>query len=109
MNKLNITNIEFIEHIVPKGSCGTGYSEPDKFNITFENGQTKKVLIDIWYLPEKYIRGRFEKDLTNALEWDILSTDQIIKVENMYDAYKMYLEACKEYYKWDVDKILNIC
>lgn len=107
MNKVNITNIEFIEHIVPKGSCGTGYSEPDKFLIYFDNGQKKKLLVDIWYRDRKQLRGIFEKALIDQFQWHISMPGDELYVENMYDAYKMYLNACKDYYKWDVEKMLN--
>ena len=35
---MKITDIKFIKRIVPQGSSGTGYSEPDVFEITFDNG-----------------------------------------------------------------------
>ena len=43
---MNITDIKFIRRIKPNGSSGTGYSEPDVFEITFDNGFKTKCLID---------------------------------------------------------------
>jgi hypothetical protein len=39
-----IVSFKKLEHIVPGSSCGTGYSEPDKFEVTLDNGKKYKVL-----------------------------------------------------------------
>lgn len=43
---MKITKIEFIEHIVPKGSCSTGYSELDKFHIYGDNDLETNILVE---------------------------------------------------------------
>ena len=43
---MKIAKIEFIKHIVPKGSCCTGYSEPDKFHIYGDNGLETNILVE---------------------------------------------------------------
>ncbi len=46
---MKITSIKLDKHIIPEGSCGTGYSCPDKFTITTSNGNNIILYIDIWY------------------------------------------------------------
>jgi len=43
-NMKKIVSFKKLEHIVPGSSCGTGYSEPDKFEVTLDNGKKYKVL-----------------------------------------------------------------
>ena len=83
---MKITKIEFIKHIVPMGSCGTGYSEPDKFHIYGDNGLETDILVDIWYKQEKYVKREFIKGLRLA-GWD--------NCENIDEAFEMYVHALK--------------
>lgn len=50
-----VIKIEHIEYICPNGSCGTGYSQPDKFKFYLDNGKTFTKLIDTWYCPKSVI------------------------------------------------------
>lgn len=86
---MNITDIKFIRHIVPKGSSGTGYSEPDVFEITFDNGFKTKCLIDCWYRPDD--RQVFAEAISN------LALDNMLFIDNIEEAYQMYKD----------EKILN--
>lgn len=86
---MKITDIKFIRHIAPKGSSGTGYSEPDVFEITFDNGFKTKCLIDCWYRPDD--RQVFVEAIGN------LAMDNVLFVDNIEEAYQMYKE----------EKILN--
>lgn len=86
---MNITDIKFIKHIVPKGSSGTGYSEPDVFEITFDNGFKTKCLIDCWYRPDD--KEVFVEAISN------LAMNNILFVDNIEEAYQMYKD----------EKILN--
>ena len=81
---MKIIKIEFIEHIVPNGSCGTGYSEPDKFHIYGDNGLETNILVDIWYKQEKYVKREFINGLRWA-GWD--------NCENIDEAFEMYINA----------------
>lgn len=48
---MEILSFKKIEHKVPKGGSGTGYSEPDVFEVTIKDGDEtfkKNVNIDIW-------------------------------------------------------------
>lgn len=87
---MKITNFEFVEHIVPKGiSSGTGYSEPDKFKITFDDGSTDTIYIDIWYLPGKLIRRNFNDAIKNRYKQP---------VNNMEEAFELYKKALLQHY-----------
>ena len=86
---MNITDIEFIRHIKPNCSCGTGYSEPDVFEITFDNGVKTKCLIDCWYRPDD------RQVFVEAIER--LSLQIMISIDNIEEAYQMYKD----------EKILN--
>lgn len=86
---MKITDIEFIKHIVPKGSSGTGYSEPDVFEITFDNGFKTECIIDCWYRPDD--RQVFAEAIGN------LAMNNVLFVDNIEEAYQMYKD----------EKILN--
>ena len=83
---MKITKIEFIEHIVPNRSCGTGYSEPDRFHIYGDNGLETNILVDIWYKQEKYVKREFINGLRWA-GWD--------NCENIDEAFEMYVNSLK--------------
>lgn len=83
---MKITKIELLEHLVPNGSCGTGYSEPDKFHITISTGYETNIWIDIWYLTE----DSAEKEFINSLK------RKLGKVENIPEAFEMYKEALRK-------------
>jgi hypothetical protein len=79
---MNITDIEFIRRIKPNCSCGTGYSEPDVFEITFDNGFKTECLIDCWYRPDD------KQVFVEAIER--LSLQIMISIDNIEEAYQMY-------------------
>lgn len=79
---MNITDIKFIRHIVPNGSSGTGYSEPDVFEVTFDNGFKTECLIDCWYRPDD------RQVFAEAIER--LALNNMIFIDNIEDAYQMY-------------------
>ena len=83
---MKITKIEFIEHIVPKGTCSTGYSEPDKFHIYGNNGLETDIYVDIWFRQEKYVKREFINGLKEA-GW--------YNCENIDEAFEMYINALK--------------
>lgn len=81
---MNITDIEFIRRIKPNCSCGTGYSEPDVFEITFDNGFKTKCLIDCWYMPDDKHKQIFIESVER------LSNRCMICIDNIEEAYQMY-------------------
>lgn len=93
---MKIVKIEFLEHLVPNCSCGTGYSEPDKFKITcdqnlYENdiwhkdSNEKEIWIDIWYRTQDMIKPIFIKEIK----------EHIGDIENIDEAFEMYLKELK--------------
>jgi len=83
---MKVKSIQFLEHFTPNMSCGTGYSEPDTFEVTLDDDSVHKLVVDIWYRPDDYIyiefKESFEKKFKN-------------KCENFRDAYIMYVnEIC---------------
>lgn len=94
-----IIAIEKLEHIVPNGSCGTGYSEPDKLRITCEDGSVYTWNVDIWYLGMRYIKDEFFKEMTEMLNGEGF---------NYMEAYKLYLDAVAETSTpWTAEEIYN--
>ena len=87
MEQRKIVKFEYVKTHVPGGSCGTGYSEPDIFHVTCEDGFETNVWIDIWYLPEKYVKEWFEKGMREKFGEP---SDY-----NFDEAFKMYLEALR--------------
>ena len=83
---MKITKIEYIKTLIPNMSCGTGYSEPDKFHITCNTGYETDIWIDIWYLTEDSAERKFVESLNRYFD----------KVENIPEAFEMYKEALRK-------------
>ena len=79
---MKIIDIKFIRRIVPNCSSGTGYSEPDVFEITFDNGFKTECLIDCWYRPDD--RQVFAEAIGN------LAMNNILFIDNIEEAYQIY-------------------
>ena len=45
---MKIVSFKYLKTFKPQGSCGTGYSEPDIFEVTLDNGSTINVTVDTW-------------------------------------------------------------
>ena len=93
---MKITKIEYIKTLRPNMSCGTGYSEPDKFKITcddnlykndiwHEDSFEKEIWIDIWYLTEDSAEKEFVKSIKRNFG----------NIENFPEAFEMYKEALR--------------
>ena len=81
---MKATSIKYFETLIPGGSCGTGYSQPDRFIITFENGSSIKVLIDIWYRTPDGIKEEFLRGINRVLD--------IIHIDNLDELFSMYVD-----------------
>lgn len=81
---MNIKSIKLDKHIVPEGSCGTGYSCPDKFTITTSDGNSSTLYIDIWYKDKDSIKREFNHQL--------IKTFGITNIDNWDEAFKMYAQ-----------------
>ena len=97
---MKIKEIKLKEHISPDALSGTGYSEPETFSITLENGKDYTVIIDIWYLPKELILYRFYGEVYNQLG---------CRPDNMPEAFNIYaniiaLKSCP----YSVEELLNL-
>lgn len=89
---IKITSFKKIKHLTPNACSGTGYSEPDLFEMKYidENGEefSKNVWIDIWYYTPGMIKSEFTKCMRNRFG---------AKVNYNFDeAYDMYLDQIAE-------------
>ena len=82
---MKITSIKFIEHFIPNCSCGTGYSEPDKFHVICDTGFETDVWIDIWY----------RNDIHKAFNEDIYRVFPENSIDNIDEVFNMYLKELK--------------
>lgn len=102
---MKITSITFIKHLRPNCSCGTGYSEPDKFHVTCDTGFETDVWVDIWYRPMTAWREEFYDGIYRVFPND--------SVSNFKEAFEMYLDELiysKQYkitYK-DKDELMSL-
>lgn len=86
---MKIISIKKIDHIRPNASSGTGYSEPDLFEVECDNGIKKKIYIDIWYVPASGIYREFKNGIREKFT--------LISIDNLFEAYNMYLDEIAEH------------
>lgn len=86
---MRIKECKFIEHVAPNMSCGTGYSEYDVFLITLEDGRTKKVNVNMWYVPEDKMKSTVREALERQLKFDMGDHIDEIMVDNIDEVYEM--------------------
>lgn len=86
---MRIKECKFIEHVAPNMSCGTGYSEYDVFLITLEDGRTKKVYVNMWYVPEDKMKSTVREALERQLKFDMGDHIDEIMVDNIDEVYEM--------------------
>ena len=86
---MRIKECKFIEHVASNMSCGTGYSEYDVFLITLEDDRTKKVNINMWYVPEDKMKSTVQKALNQQLKFDMGDHIDEIMVDNIDEVYEM--------------------
>lgn len=90
---MKITEINFIKTIIPKGSSGTGYSQPDVFEIAFDNGFKTECIIDCWYRPDD--KEVFIKSIEELLNKYTLFVDNVEEAYQMYKNEKMFNKSRK--------------
>lgn len=81
---MKITGFDYIRTIVPDGSCGTGYSQPDEFEVEYETENEvsfKNVYIDLWYRPVDCIKKEFLSSMNRYFDDNI---------DNIEEAFEMY-------------------
>lgn len=80
-----IVKFEHFKRIEANTSCGTGYSEPDIWLVTLEDGTQRKVTIDIWYCPADFLKKQFKEGMSWAGFSDY----------NVDEAFELYInEIC---------------
>jgi hypothetical protein len=82
---MKVTVLKYLKTFKPHGSCGTGYSEPDIFEVTFDNGETVHMAVDTWYRPASMIHEEF----LSAIDWQQFKG---VLVDNVEEAYRMYVD-----------------
>lgn len=93
---MKIIKFKYIKTLRPNMSCGTGYSEPDKFHIICDNGYETDIWIDIWYLTEDNAEKEFVKSLNEKFG------DSIDNIPEAFEIYKDALRTsttCPYYWK----------
>lgn len=92
--RVTILKVSYVERQTPREcSCGTGYSEPDVFNIEFDKGgeryQVTK-LIDIWCCPKEQIKDAFAKQMNGY------GAFFVHVIDNMDEAFSMFLDELEK-------------
>ena len=73
-----------------------GYSNIDKFRVTFEDNSKQDIFVDIWYKS------------INRIKYEFLSAINGLKITNIDDAYEMYVHEIAEVCcPWKEEDILN--
>lgn len=100
---MKVTEFKYIETIRPNSSCGTGYSEPDKFLVKTDNGKERYIFVDIWYRTMDRIKEEFDSSFFRTFSNDPLWGNP---VDNYEEAFQMYLnELHKPYGKKFEDNV----
>lgn len=86
---MRIKECKFIKHIAPNMSSGTGYSEYDVFLVTLDDGRTKKVNVEMWYVPEYATKSRVREELERQMIFDMGDHIDEIIVDNIDEVYEM--------------------
>ena len=73
-----------------------GYSNIDKFRVTFEDNSKQDMFVDIWYKS------------INRIKYAFLYAINGLKITNIDDAYEMYVHEIAEICcPWKEEDILN--
>ena len=73
-----------------------GYSNIDKFRVTFEDNSKQDMFVDIWYKS------------INRIKYEFLSAINGLRITNIDDAYEMYVHEIAEVCcPWKEEDILN--
>ena len=98
MLQMKIVSIKLLEHIVPNCGSGTGFSEPDKFHITCDDGTERDVWIDIWCWPKNGIKKMFLEGIGEHFNG----------IKNIDEAWEMYVsEIANKSCPWSKKEILD--
>lgn len=94
---MRIISINYSRSIVPEGSCGTGYTQPDYWIVELDDRSKYKVCIDIWYRPIASIKKEF-----------LASLGKLRNAENIEDAFEMFVsQIANKRCPWSEEEILR--
>lgn len=88
---MEITSFKFVEHLTPNVSCGTGYSEPEKFSVSLDNGEIHDLWVDIWYLSDM---ESVKKSFMYSIKDEFGDT-----CTNVDEAFEMYVKELPKRYQ----------
>jgi len=94
---MKILSIKYLKTLIPNGSSGTGYSEPDKFHIVCDenlykndiwhsDSNEKDIWIDTWYLSGSSVKRKFIETIK----------EKIGDIDNIEEAFEMYKQSFKK-------------
>ncbi len=86
---MRIKECKFIEHVAPNMSCGTGYSEYDVFLITTDDGRTKRVYVNMRYVPKYKMKSKVQEELEQQMIFDMGDHIDEITLDNIDEVYEM--------------------
>ncbi len=73
-----------------------GYSNIDRFRVTFEDNSKEDIFVDIWYKS------------INRIKYEFLCAINGLRITNIDDAYEMYVHEIAEVCcPWKEEDILN--
>ena len=87
---ITVESVSYSHHYVPNTSCGTGYDEPDYYNLHAKDGETYQVSISMWY------RQYDAFDQEAKLGFQLMRECQGIIVDNLDETIKMCRKCYKE-------------
>ena len=66
---IRVISVKYLYHYAPNASCGTGYDEPDIYELTTDTGDKYKLSVSMWYRPYDSFRQQAEEAITFMLDF----------------------------------------
>ena len=101
---MNRVKINYLDTFVPNMSCGTGYSEPDLFQVICDDGTAKVVDIDIWYRTEDSAIAEFY----STMRTEFSNCDNLEEALEMWKTTLQSTDRCPYFWMNEKDKSRNI-
>ena len=96
-----IVGFTYLSTFRPGGSSGTGYSEPDFYDVEIELSDririTRKVCIDLWYRPSDLVYEQYREGLKHIIhKYGITNYDDSFSL-----FFKEAVSKCGYHYRWE--------
>lgn len=96
-----IVDFTYLSTFSPGGSSGTGYSEPDFYDVEIELSDgiriTRKVSIDLWYVPSDLVYEQYREGINPLIrKYEITNYDDAFSL-----FFKEAVSKCGYHYKWE--------